>query len=127
MRNTIPRLRGAGQDVLLALLQETDRVLRDPRDYEDWVYLRYILDATPLHSDEYMVMVNRLGNVRRYLAAGEHGAAIYELRLFRAVIARATLPYVENLGIFWAYVPIRNQAANHGRAADQTPIIAAGF
>jgi hypothetical protein len=45
--------------------------------------VRRLLEAVPLASGEFGVAVNRLENARRYLHAGEHGAARYELCLLR--------------------------------------------
>jgi hypothetical protein len=46
------------------------------------------VDALPLSTSEYAVTRNRLANTHRYLQAGEHGAARYELLLIRGDMSR---------------------------------------
>ena len=41
------------------------------------------LEALPLDTTAFGLVVNRLANAQRYLKSGEHGAARYELRLLR--------------------------------------------
>ena len=47
-----------------------------------------LLTAVPLTSTDFSVSARRLGNVRHYNAAGETGAAAYELRLLIRSIRR---------------------------------------
>jgi hypothetical protein len=54
----------------------------------DFDGVRAALEALPLNTEEAGAARNRLDNVRRYLEAGEHGAARYELRLLARGLAR---------------------------------------
>jgi hypothetical protein len=47
--------------------------------------LRRALESLPLSSEEFATAVNHLDNAGRYLAAGECGAARFELRLLRSL------------------------------------------
>jgi hypothetical protein len=51
-----------------------------------WDQIRDALQAMPLGTDQFAVALHRLNNVRCYLEEGEHGAALYEVRLLRPLI-----------------------------------------
>jgi hypothetical protein len=55
---------------------------------ETWDALFHTLEALPLASDDVGLARRRLESIRRYLAAGEHGAASFEARLLRSLLAR---------------------------------------
>lgn len=48
---------------------------------------RDLLAALPLTTDEHARATCSVANVQRYLASGERGAAIYELRLLAGTVA----------------------------------------
>jgi hypothetical protein len=71
---------------LCVLLQQVhDRLAKQALDNDgtvaDLKQVRRLLEALPLATGEFGLAVNRLANAQRYLNAGEHGAAQYELRL----------------------------------------------
>jgi hypothetical protein len=46
------------------------------------------LSFTPMAADEFALISARLGNIRQYIHRGEHGAAVYELRLMARCLAK---------------------------------------
>lgn len=49
-----------------------------------------LFEALPLASDEFALACRRLENARRYLSAGERGAARYELQLLEGGLMNAS-------------------------------------
>jgi hypothetical protein len=45
-----------------------------------------LLRSLPLATEQFALASRRLANARRYLTAGERGAAVYELRLLEGVL-----------------------------------------
>jgi hypothetical protein len=83
-----PNVHSAITECVRALLCEglgelLGRPAGHPTSAACWEPLRLLLEALPLDSTEFGLAVNRLANARRYLEAGEDGAARYELRLLR--------------------------------------------
>ena len=68
-----------------ALQQLLAAILARPAFDAEFARLSRLLEALPLSSEEFATAVNRLDNARHYLAAGEGGAARFELRLLRSL------------------------------------------
>ena len=68
-----------------SLTELTSKLLSRPQATEgaDQAFdeARLVLESLPLTTEEFATAINRLENARRYLQAGEHGAASSELRL----------------------------------------------
>jgi hypothetical protein len=54
---------------------------RDDANASELAEATHLLEALPLSTGEFAVASNRLSNARRYLDAGERGAAHYEVQL----------------------------------------------
>jgi len=67
--------------VLSCLTEVLDQGQRGFLLTEDWDRLHNALEALPLDTEQMSLARQRLANIRRYLADGEHGAALYETRL----------------------------------------------
>jgi hypothetical protein len=62
---------------------------RDDANIQALAEAAHLLEALPLSTGEFAVASNRLGNARRYLDAGERGAAQYEVQLLIRGVAHA--------------------------------------
>jgi len=78
----VASLRAHLQQIIEGLPSEVP-ARRVPR--ADLARVRAAIESLPLSSGEYCVALNRFLNARRYLAAGERGAAAFELRLLARI------------------------------------------
>ncbi len=82
------------------LLETIDRLLISLRAEQTWLKaLEQVFDllrSLPLTSGEFGVGINRIDNARRYVRAGEYGAARYEVQLLSGIV-RERVSSIERL------------------------------
>jgi hypothetical protein len=81
---TLEQIRSRANAYLDTLIKQ---VSSDAPPAASWNMAHKALEALPLATEEAAVMRNRLANAQSYLAAGERGAARYELRLLACSLA----------------------------------------
>jgi hypothetical protein len=72
---------GLADELRGQLAELVDRLIDEESNADGFNEALMLLESLPLASGPFAVAVNRLNSARRYLAAGERGAARYELRL----------------------------------------------
>jgi hypothetical protein len=75
---------------------------------------RLALECLPLTTEEFATATTRLANARRYLAAGEHGAFAFELRLLAGGLANKSV--IGPRGFRRSSLPEASSQANRVRA-----------
>ena len=69
------------ESLFASVSRELERLIADLGLTDVWSRARDMLCMLPLSTNEYATAMNRLNNAQRYMAAGQSGAARFELKL----------------------------------------------